>query len=552
MSASPETAMCRGRVGFHHHANAAVLTPWLLAVVLALAALLAMPQAQAEPAADAPKAVVERDAAAKFAELDARLAALEAKRKAVTIEAEKIEAQNKEGGPEVKKIHAHVEAVSREIEELSKMRADLLKSTQAARADETTRPATVSPLRTGSLPEEQLPDPEKFEMHQLDILLCDETPTANDVRLFNSALPPGTPSERPANPAAAVGGGRRDDWGGHVAFDAPSNEQQRASALGPAPGGILTFRHGWPRKIEVKLADGATYAAWPVTDTRGGRNLVWVDGRSISTREVDGKVVTEVTMPSRSPDANARVYAAAPWIADLDNSDASLLMRRNRQHARFAYYDYSIPNPKLAALRFEGDRVSVESRNVLQFVGAWVFRKEGDGFRGVAVEAGAALPTGEAKAVDFTKAVKAEDAIAALAKGLRDSGFSPQEAAHAAAVVRAHGLDPMQTTLVVRLDPRDMEPRVTVTTEPAPAKTIRAALLIFRGADPRATVAIESLITRLGDPSWKARQEATEKLIAMGPSARTKLQAASQSKDPEVALRVERILEAIDRPTAPR
>jgi hypothetical protein len=67
-----------------------------------------------------------------------------------------------------------------------------------------------------------------------------------------------------------------------------------------------------------------------------------------------------------------------------------------------------------------------------------------------------------------------------------------------------------------------------------------------KAAKPPGAEAIAQLVAQLGHASWEKRQEATERLVALGEAARPALTAAAQGHDPEVAWRARSILERLD------
>ena len=78
-----------------------------------------------------------------------------------------------------------------------------------------------------------------------------------------------------------------------------------------------------------------------------------------------------------------------------------------------------------------------------------------------------------------------------------------------------------------------------------------AGLLLLAGVAVAADVAIEeeiaSLVRDLGSPRYKTRERASKRLWEIGQPARSALEAAAKSKDPEVAMRAETLLRRIGR-----
>ena len=73
--------------------------------------------------------------------------------------------------------------------------------------------------------------------------------------------------------------------------------------------------------------------------------------------------------------------------------------------------------------------------------------------------------------------------------------------------------------------------------------------MILDGADPEIKTRIQQMIVGLGDPSYQKRMEAKAQLLKLGPTAVQQLNAEKANKDPEIAFRIEEILEEVQNPT---
>jgi HEAT repeat protein len=90
--------------------------------------------------------------------------------------------------------------------------------------------------------------------------------------------------------------------------------------------------------------------------------------------------------------------------------------------------------------------------------------------------------------------------------------------------------------------------------EKAGIKTDTASLVTYlngRSGNRKNVVDVDRLVRELGDPQFQVREEATERLIAIGSPALEQLRAALKDVDQEVVLRAKRCLAAIDEGSQP-
>jgi hypothetical protein len=156
-------------------------------------------------------------------------------------------------------------------------------------------------------------------------------------------------------------------------------------------------------------------------------------------------------------------------------------------------------------------------------------------------------PTGPATDVPFTVETPA-DAAAALAPWrtrLAELGLGPPEIEHVLAILAERALKRDATMIVFRLDPQTFDDLLPLEITPLPDRTQRVALVVLQDADPELDAEIDALIARLGEPAWKDRVAAQERLRALAHAARPKLTAALGHKDPEIAFRAEELLEQL-------
>jgi hypothetical protein len=85
----------------------------------------------------------------------------------------------------------------------------------------------------------------------------------------------------------------------------------------------------------------------------------------------------------------------------------------------------------------------------------------------------------------------------------------------------------------------DLNPLVA---EPEPAKTVRVVLVVAQNLDPVIEASLQVLVDQLGNPRYKVREEAEERLRELGSLAFGVLKKSLTATDPEVAFRAERLL----------
>ena len=139
--------------------------------------------------------------------------------------------------------------------------------------------------------------------------------------------------------------------------------------------------------------------------------------------------------------------------------------------------------------------------------------------------------------------------IAAWEPILAAQGLGAPEIAHVQAILKAHAFDKEAARIVFRLDPATIETLAPLEITPQPDKLVRVWLVILDGADPEIKTRIQQMIVGLGDPSYEKRMEAKAKLLKLGPTAVQQLNAEKANKDPEIAFRIEEILEEVQNPT---
>lgn len=153
---------------------------------------------------------------------------------------------------------------------------------------------------------------------------------------------------------------------------------------------------------------------------------------------------------------------------------------------------------------------------------------------GVEVTLSAPLPADSPEAAAAT--------TQALADRLAKAGLAPHESEqfvdHYAGLLFARG----ELMVACRLERATIDEKVPLSIFPAPAKTVRVAMVFLRNADPQMGHEVEQLVKQLGDPQWTVREAAQKRLLELGPVAYPALNKALSSSDPEIVIRAERIL----------
>jgi hypothetical protein len=101
--------------------------------------------------------------------------------------------------------------------------------------------------------------------------------------------------------------------------------------------------------------------------------------------------------------------------------------------------------------------------------------------------------------------------------------------------------------VIYRLDEAELDRLLPLEVSPTPARTVRVGLVVAKNIDPVMPAEVDRLVTQLGDPDWRARERASQALNALGPAARTQLQAATKHADAEIAIRAEKLLASMDK-----
>jgi hypothetical protein len=99
-----------------------------------------------------------------------------------------------------------------------------------------------------------------------------------------------------------------------------------------------------------------------------------------------------------------------------------------------------------------------------------------------------------------------------------------------------------EPVLLFRLPQSTLDELLPLEVDPENTKTVRVALVMCLKIDPRIRDEVKTLIDQLADEDFGQRETAEKRLYALGRMAFPALKDAAKSKDPEQAMRAERLL----------
>jgi hypothetical protein len=108
--------------------------------------------------------------------------------------------------------------------------------------------------------------------------------------------------------------------------------------------------------------------------------------------------------------------------------------------------------------------------------------------------------------------------------------------------------EPKGLIVLAHLSRDAIEEAVPLDVFPSPKKLVRMAVVVSHGVDPRLQDQARVLIKQLGDPAYKAREDAETRLYEMGPVAVPVLEDALKDQDMEIVYRAERVLMKLNHP----
>lgn len=300
--------------------------------------------------------------------------------------------------------------------------------------------------------------------------------------------------------------------------------------LKPMGGGLITIAGPGNARLEVSVGIPTSrfIAAYPTPDNQVG-TIAW---RAVSVS------------PGGKPTIGA---PAGHWINALRDANARPLATQRKQVEACLFYDaaveYAFP------LKIESDKngYTLTSLSKAPLRDMQLIKPDSSGRARLWTVKELAPSATISPAVETAPGADARDTVFKWRREpLIAKGYSPAEADHAVAALKALAWQDRFLTIVYTLDGDELNRMLPLTVTPKPASVIRTAIVIVRNADPAVGGEIDSLIAQLGASEWQKRAEATKSLAALGGLARPKLQEATKNKDVEIALRAERLLEAID------
>ena len=130
----------------------------------------------------------------------------------------------------------------------------------------------------------------------------------------------------------------------------------------------------------------------------------------------------------------------------------------------------------------------------------------------------------------------------ALAERLARAGLKPQEVELFVSQTKPLVFEGEAVVVACRLDASGIDEKLPLSIFPAPARTVRVALVVMRNADPQLGGEVDRLVSELGDARFATRETAQARLMELGALAFANLNRALNNTDPEVVIRAERIL----------
>lgn len=334
--------------------------------------------------------------------------------------------------------------------------------------------------------------------------------------------------------------------------------------LKPMGGGLITIDGPDATRMEVSVGipSARFVAAYPTPDNQVG-TITWravslvqdqappgdKEKAAAAQLEVLGRKA-EATAMLAPASAKAQGNIAVPaghWLASLREKTPRMLTTQRRQIEACLFYDAAVEFPFPIAIEAGKDGYKLTSQSKAAMRDVQAIKPGNDGHAKLWSVKELAPSATITPAVETAPGADTRDKVFAWRREqLIKRGHTPAEADHAVAALQALAWQDRFLTIVYTLDNDELTRMLPLTVTPKPATTLRTAIVIVRNADPAVAGELDGLIAQLGAPEWSKRAEATRQLAALGGLARAKLQEATKNKDVEIALRAERLLEAID------
>jgi hypothetical protein len=134
-----------------------------------------------------------------------------------------------------------------------------------------------------------------------------------------------------------------------------------------------------------------------------------------------------------------------------------------------------------------------------------------------------------------------------LAKRLAGQGLRNESIQN---LLRQYGqvlFEPGELVVLAHLSREAIDDAVLIDVFPPPRKSVRTAVLVVHGIDPKLQDRAKTFVKQLGDESYKVREAAEARLLELGPVSVPSLEDALKDKDLEIVFRAERILLKLNR-----
>lgn len=316
------------------------------------------------------------------------------------------------------------------------------------------------------------------------------------------------------------------------------------------PLGLITFEGEFAEPTRVKLdlprGSGFFHAHWPNDALKAARTIDWFQlreaGPSQATdpRDLEGHWLT----PMR--EANDRL-----WIRSRDP------LRKER----FLLYDASLPFSQTLELKPDPigyrliNRAAPSSPPITLLLRETSEQAQGADprveKRWSSLPITGPWPDPSLATIDTTNsqtqvADTVRDTLDPLGDWLTQRGYSDAEVSTALNMVAASGIEDASMSLVYALPEGEIDRHVALRFKPMPDRVVRTALVVVNNVDPNLGTRLDRLVAGLGDDRWAVREASQRELESIGLAAISRVQAASNSDDPEVAFRARQILNAFD------
>ncbi len=239
--------------------------------------------------------------------------------------------------------------------------------------------------------------------------------------------------------------------------------------------------------------------------------------------------------------AAPREVADGNWFRVAREVEA-LMVSVGGESEKFLFYDGAIPYVSPLRQDLEEDALALENTGPEAVHALWVIERRGGVLR-IARRGGLAPGDRWTLGMETLERMEVAPAADRLAEDLRTAGLFDKEARGMADIWREDFFARDGQWILWRLDPPTVDRILPLELVPPPVPSPVRVHLAFAPLVPSLAGRIRPLVEALGDPSFAAREEATRRLVALGPIAAPHLKGYAEHADPEIAARVGAILE---------